>query len=185
VPWRPRLEAAIAATFGARPLAGEPAQATPELVLESPAGRRLAVRPFDARGNADPEAFAALSDAFRATGGERAPVDPSLAALLLSLSLAFEGRPIVLLSGHRAPGRGTRRTSYHVRGMAADIAIRGVSTRELRAAAIRLGAPGVGIYPSFVHVDVRRDAPYRWAGAGPRPRQPGAVGPSPMRARAR
>ncbi|MBW2458233.1 MAG: DUF882 domain-containing protein, partial [Deltaproteobacteria bacterium] len=35
---------------------------------------------------------------------------------------------------------------------------------DLRNTAVRLGAGGVGVYPTFVHVDVRSDPPYRWVG---------------------
>ena len=49
--------------------------------------------------------------------------------------------------------------------MAADIAIAGVTSRELHKKVMELGeARGVGLYPHFVHVDVRDDAPYRWGG---------------------
>jgi hypothetical protein len=48
--------------------------------------------------------------------------------------------------------------------MAADVTLRGVSVHELRDAAVRLGAWGVGVYPSFVHVDARVDQPYEWVG---------------------
>jgi hypothetical protein len=92
-------------------------------------------------------------------------IDPRLARLLLDTSSELGGRPITIVSGHRKPGRGTSRKSFHVRGMAADIAVEGLKPIEVRAAAIRAGAGGVGLYPGFVHVDVR-DEPYRWGGGG-------------------
>lgn len=124
----------------------------------------LDVQPFDADGQPRPQAFAAIAKVFQARGGERVAVDPRLVELLITISLAYDGNPVGLVSGHRVPGRGTRRTSYHVKGMAADIAMRGVKVHDLREQAVRLGAWGVGVYPKFVHVDVRRDRPFRWVG---------------------
>jgi len=137
----------------------------PRLRIERLDGTLLVdVQPFDEHGQARGEAFAAIAKAFRARSGDEKPIDPRLVEVLMTLSRAFDDRPIALVSGHRVPGRGTSKTSYHTRGMAADIAIRGVKVHRLRKAAIRLGAWGVGVYPSFVHVDVRKDRPFRWVG---------------------
>jgi len=46
------------------------------------------------------------------------------------------------------------RTSYHLKGMAADIQIKGVSFRRLSEEAKRIEGGGVGLYSRFVHVDV-------------------------------
>lgn len=124
----------------------------------------LDVVPFDAHGSPRAEAFAEIAHAFRAASGEEAPIDPRLVEILMSVSQSFDGKPIALVSAHRLPGRGTRKTSYHTKGMAADIAVRGEKVHDVRKAAVRSGAWGVGVYPSFVHVDVRRDLPYRWVG---------------------
>jgi uncharacterized protein YcbK (DUF882 family) len=45
-----------------------------------------------------------------------------------------------------------------MRGMAMDVRLRGVSTADLRAAALGLRAGGVGYYPrdNFVHLDTGR-----------------------------
>lgn len=122
------------------------------------------VVPFDAQGEPIASAFEAISDAFQSRGGHQVDIDPRLVELLMMLSRAFDERPIALVSAHRQPGRGTRKTSYHVKGMAADVAIRGVRVLDLQKAAVRLGAGGVGYYPTFVHVDARKDDPYRWSG---------------------
>ncbi|MEZ4438110.1 MAG: DUF882 domain-containing protein [Polyangiaceae bacterium] len=149
---------------GARPVP-MPELPTPRLVVQGLDGRPiLDVMPFDAHGQPRAEAFDAISEAFRARSGEETPIDPRLVEVLLTLSQRFE-RPIALVSAHRIPGRGTKKTSYHTKGMAADIAIRGVKVHDLREAAVEAGATGVGVYPSFVHIDVRRDRPsYRWVG---------------------
>jgi uncharacterized protein YcbK (DUF882 family) len=84
--------------------------------------------------------------------------------LLVRISEAVGGRTINLVSGYRSPGaNGTSETSFHTRGMAADIRVTGVPTGYLRALSETLGAGGVGLYHAhrFVHVDVR-DKPYRW-----------------------
>lgn len=111
----------------------------------------------------DPVQASAARHFFRSSGGAELELDPRLVELLAELSAAYGGKTIVLVSGHRVPGRGTSARSYHVKGMAADVAIDGVSTRDLRETAIRLGARGAGLYPTFVHVDVRETA-YRWVG---------------------
>ncbi len=56
----------------------------------------------------------------------------------------------------RAPVTGVAEHSQHVLSKAIDIRIPGVSTRQLRDAALSLGLGGVGYYPAsqFVHVDV-------------------------------
>lgn len=129
----------------------------------------LDVVPFDERGLPRPEAFAQINHAMRARNGHEVDIDPRLVEKLIQLSLAFDGQPLALVSGHRVPGRGTKKTSYHVRGMAADVLIRGVKVHELRKAAKRLGVRGIGVYPTFVHVDVRDDRPpYRWVGGSGR-----------------
>lgn len=138
---------------------------TPRLKIEMYDGTTLVdVVPFDAHGAPVRKAFDAISSALATSMGARTEVHPRLVELLLTLSLAFDGKPLVLVSGYREPGRGTRRTSYHACGMAADITIRGVKLRDLRAAALRLGATGIGHYPYYLHVDVRQDDTYRWGG---------------------
>jgi uncharacterized protein YcbK (DUF882 family) len=68
-----------------------------------------------------------------------------------------------LISGYRSPeynqlllfmGRGVSRQSYHLKGMAADIQIEGISVRRLSEEARWLRVGGVGLYSEFVHVDV-------------------------------
>lgn len=125
----------------------------------------LDVQPFDERGDVIPEAFTAIEKAFASRSGASTPIDPRLVELLITLSAAFDGQPLKLVSAHREAGAGTKKTSYHVKGMAADIAIQGVNVHDLRNAAVRLGAWGVGVYPTFVHVDARTDQPYTWVGS--------------------
>lgn len=125
-------------------------------------GERLGVvAPSEAPDPA--EALGDVARFFRARSGHEVAVDGRLVDLLARISRALDGAELVLVSGHREPGRSTSRKSLHVRGMAADIAVVGVGVQRLRQVAIAEGAGGVGLYPGFVHVDVR-DEPYRWVG---------------------
>jgi len=149
------------------PVSGGPRLTTRRFTVEGLDGSVLLdVQPFDAYGEPRPEAFAAIAHAFRARNDHLAAISPLLVEKLMMLSAAFDGRPLALVSGHRVAGRGTRKTSYHVRGMAADVLIRGVRLRELYLAAKELEIGGLGVYPTFLHIDVRHDSPYRWGGAG-------------------
>jgi uncharacterized protein YcbK (DUF882 family) len=101
--------------------------------------------------------------------GEVRSYDPRLLDVLHEL-LASLGRPdgeIDVVCGYRTPhtneylrthGHGVARHSLHMQAMAIDIRVPGVSTAELRDAALRLGRGGVGFYADsgFVHVDVGR-----------------------------
>ncbi|MEM6492135.1 MAG: D-Ala-D-Ala carboxypeptidase family metallohydrolase, partial [Pseudomonadota bacterium] len=68
------------------------------------------------------------------------------------------GRPMAVNSGYRSPAHNRRiggaKRSYHVRGMAADIAIDGPEPDDLVAAARAFGIGGVGLYRSFRHLDI-------------------------------
>jgi uncharacterized protein YcbK (DUF882 family) len=97
------------------------------------------------------------------------PYDPQVFDLLHDL-LASVGRPngeIDVICGYRTPKSnaylranttGVAENSLHMRALAIDIRIPGVSTAKLREAALALQRGGVGYYPKsgFVHVDVGR-----------------------------
>jgi uncharacterized protein YcbK (DUF882 family) len=128
-------------------------------------GEELSVRPFDDSFRPNPDAFAQINHALRCriTGSE-INIDPRLVTVLVQLHSLYN-RPIQLVSGHRTPLTiGTKKTSQHTLGRAADIRIPGVSIEELRRVAIKFGARGVGLYPEkgFVHVDVRQQNRYYW-----------------------
>ena len=72
---------------------------------------------------------------------------------------------VQVISGYRSPASnaalhanssGVATRSLHMRGMAMDIRIPGVSLARVRDTALALGRGGVGYYPAsdFVHVDV-------------------------------
>jgi uncharacterized protein YcbK (DUF882 family) len=147
------------------------ARHTPEPALpEAPLAMRVVARdeklevvPFDGRGEPRPDAFASIRHFFRSRTDHSVDIDPRLVELLGVLGRHWPDRPLVLVSAYRDPTRLGRNKSYHLRGMAADVAVPGVRAFALYKAAVALGARGTGLYPSFVHVDVR-DVPYRWTG---------------------
>ena len=80
-------------------------------------------------------------------------------------SLVRNDRPIEIISGYRSPltnqrlaeaSGGVAKNSYHLRGMAADIRLDGVSLQHLHNTALAMDRGGVGYYPTsdFVHMDV-------------------------------
>lgn len=85
---------------------------------------------------------------------------PRLVSLIAAISDHFGGRPIVLVSGRRAPSGYTRESSRHVSGQATDIRVEGVPHRALWDFCRSLASTGCGLYPrsTFVHVDVRERA---------------------------
>lgn len=125
------------------------------------------------RGEPDAASMAALRHLFRCnrTQTERDP-DPRLVQLLAKVA-ERTSKPVEVVSAYRAPEH-ARDANYHARGMAADIRVPDLPTRDLLALAKELGAPGRGYYPAtkMVHVDVR-DVPYAWTDwSGPsRPRK--------------
>ncbi len=92
---------------------------------------------------------------------------PKLRFAIAALEGRF-GRKVVVSSGYRDPlhnGKaGGADDSYHMKCMAADIFIPGVSKSSLIAAAYRESlVGGLGCYPgrTFIHIDVR-DRPRGW-----------------------
>jgi zinc D-Ala-D-Ala carboxypeptidase len=94
-------------------------------------------------------------------------ISPKLRSAISSFERKF-GKKIVVSSGYRDPIRniigGGEDSSYHMRCMAVDFFIPGVSKGALVAFAMRNSqVGGLGCYPgrSFIHVDVR-DRPRGW-----------------------
>lgn len=101
--------------------------------------------------------------------GDVREIDPKLLDLLYRLRRSVGSRePYHVISGYRSPktnemlrrqgGGGVAKTSYHMKGMAADVFLPGVGLKSLRKAALAMKAGGVGYYPKpgFVHVDTGR-----------------------------
>ncbi len=126
----------------------------------------LEISYLNASGEMDPAAWKRLNQFFRCPRtGRVTPITPSLFFLLDGVHRKLEAgrRPIVLYSGYRSPAynrmlrrrdRHVARNSYHLKGMAADISLKGVRLADIRAAAKDLCAGGVGGYADFVHLDV-------------------------------
>jgi len=118
----------------------------------------------------DPKAQVQINEYLRDyRTGDIHEYDPRLFDLLhdLLVSLGHPGAEIDVVCGYRTPrtneylrthGHGVARHSLHMQAMAIDIRVPGVSTSELRDAALRLHRGGVGYYAksAFVHVDVGR-----------------------------
>lgn len=95
-------------------------------------------------------------------------IDSELVAILQKLRTHF-GRAVTITSAYRTPShnRSVGGTTYsqHQYGMAADIKVGGISPQKVAAYAEKLlpNKGGIGIYNTFVHIDVRSNCS-RWRG---------------------
>jgi uncharacterized protein YcbK (DUF882 family) len=68
------------------------------------------------------------------------------------------GKPISVTSGYRTvtynKKNGGISTSHHLTGKAADIKVSGMTPLAVAKAADKIGFLGIGVYPTFTHVDV-------------------------------
>lgn len=71
------------------------------------------------------------------------------------------GKPVIITSGYRTPAWnakcGGAKYSYHMRGMAADIRVEGMTAKELAKELDKIipNNGGIIVYKSWVHFDVR------------------------------
>jgi uncharacterized protein YcbK (DUF882 family) len=102
--------------------------------------------------------------------GHSAPINYVLVASLEHLRGIAE-RLLTILSGyrcnrHNAETPGAAADSQHCLGTAADVLVPdGMTAEQLaRMAAIipAFAAGGIGMYDTWVHLDIRRDGPARW-----------------------
>ena len=95
-------------------------------------------------------------------------ISPELVKLLQQIRDHFKA-PITINSGYRTVSHNSKvggaAYSQHLYGMAADIVVKGVNPKEVYVYADQLlqHAGGVGLYDTFVHVDVR-STKSRWTG---------------------
>lgn len=97
-------------------------------------------------------------------GSDLILINPHLVELLDKIQSHF-GKKIRITSGYRTPkynktlekpgGRGAVKNSQHMYGNAADIQIPGITPSEIYNWMKDWHKGGLGVYPSFVHVDVR------------------------------
>jgi len=97
-------------------------------------------------------------------GSDEILLDPALPPILEDIRIRIGNRSISVNSGYRTAAYnkkiGGATNSYHIKGMAADIAVSGVKPADVAAAAEQaLSAAGkiggIGLYATFVHVDTR------------------------------
>jgi uncharacterized protein YcbK (DUF882 family) len=100
--------------------------------------------------------------------GEQLEIDPELLDLIYEVRESLGGSgAFEVISAYRSPetnemlrsrSSGVAKNSQHVLGNAIDLRLRGVTTVDLRDAAISLQRGGVGYYPAsdFVHIDTGR-----------------------------
>ncbi len=105
-------------------------------------------------------------------GSDLVLIHPALVDMLERLRITFD-RPVHLNSGFRTITHnmriGGKRCSWHLYGMAADITVRGLLPEQVAAEAQKLDPGGLGLYPSFVHIDVAGEG-RRWGGILPQNR---------------
>ena len=79
----------------------------------------------------------------------------------LSILRTKIGKPVIITSGYRTPEWNKKcngaKYSYHMRGMAADIRVNGMSAKQIanELNAIVPNECGIIVYKSWVHFDVR------------------------------
>lgn len=101
-------------------------------------------------------------------GGDEVVSNARRLAKLLEFVRAGYQRPMVVRSWYRCPAHnkavGGVPNSYHMRGLAADIAIKSGEERyHLVRAAQAAGVERIGVYLKFVHLDIGPDpAPVLW-----------------------
>lgn len=100
--------------------------------------------------------------------GEAIHMDHALLDQVHTLQQHLEHKgTIEIISGYRSPttnailarnSSGVAKKSYHMLGQAIDLRMPGVALKDLRKAALKMKAGGVGYYPNsnFVHLDTGR-----------------------------
>ena len=112
---------------------------------------------------------------FNCNDGTAVPVQliPNVLELAKNLQVLRDelGEPLQILSGYRSPAWnkkvGGEPNSYHMKGMASDLTTRGLTPKQLHTKILQLikagkmKEGGLGLYPGFVHYDIRGTAA-RW-----------------------
>ncbi len=118
-----------------------------------------------------PEALEQISHLFREPkNGKAMAIDPALVDGLVALQKRLDtDQSFDVVSGFRLPDKSENggrvvRTSYHFKGMAADIRLPGRDANRIFSAARELNIGGVGRYAgqSFVHMDTGEVRTWAW-----------------------
>lgn len=93
-------------------------------------------------------------------------IDVELLDLLCDIKDRFgKDNEIIVISGYRSLayneylrsiGRRVSKNSLHLKGLAIDFTIPGISNQEIASAARSFAMGGIGIYSEFVHIDTGR-----------------------------
>jgi len=85
------------------------------------------------------------------------------------VKMAFDGKPVIILSGNRCPEENKRvgghPNSAHVPkpdGEGSDVKIKGVKPLDIGLAAEKIGGLRIGIAKTYCHLDVRPPSPSRF-----------------------
>lgn len=103
-------------------------------------------------------------------GADEVKVDSALIDYLQQIRDHF-GKSVRITSGYRSPTYNAKvggvKNSYHMKGMAADIVIDGVKSKEVAQYAETIGCGGIGWYEArnFTHIDTRSGC-VRWKDSG-------------------
>jgi uncharacterized protein YcbK (DUF882 family) len=92
-------------------------------------------------------------------------MNPRLISLLYQTGRHWPGRRLEVVSGYRHPNFAKNPHSPHMKGLACDFRVVGVTNQQLRDYLRQtFNKVGVGYYPnsSFVHLDVRKDRSAFW-----------------------
>lgn len=113
-----------------------------------------------------PEALQAINHIMRDWREDQVHrIDPRTIDILSATGRLLEStEPFTVVSGYRSAktnamlrrrSKGVASNSYHIKGMAVDIAMKSRSVRQISRAGLSLGAGGVGKYSrsQFVHLD--------------------------------
>lgn len=96
--------------------------------------------------------------ACKCNGCNNIKIDEALVSQLQNIRTYF-GKPLTINSGYRCSAHnkkvGGATNSYHVKGQAADIAVKDVAPSDVAKYAESIGVLGIGLYDNFVHIDTR------------------------------
>jgi uncharacterized protein YcbK (DUF882 family) len=112
---------------------------------------------------------------FNCKDGSEMPNDVMINVIKLAKNLQVLrdaiGKTIIVNSGYRSPNYNKRiggvKDSQHLKGKASDITVKGMTPKEIAKviegliASGKMQQGGIGIYPNFVHYDIR-NVKARW-----------------------